>query len=195
MADLSARVALTAALADLARGLEALPAPGAILGGLAAIAHGVQRLTRDIDATVRGDAVTVDRALADLSRFHFEPRVAGARELARKRHVLLLRHVPTGTEVDLSFAWLPFEHEALAAASPHEFAGVSVPVVSVTDLIIYKAVAWRPIDLQDIESLLVLHGDQIDLQRVRSWVRQFSEVLEAPGRVAEMETLIARAGS
>ena len=56
-----------------------------------------------------------------------------------------------------------------------------------------KAVAWRDRDRADIERLLVLHGPKIDLDRIRRLVREFSEMLESPERIAEFEAIIRRA--
>ena len=42
---------LGAAVAALARALGTLHVPGMIIGGIAVIAHGEARLTRDVDAT------------------------------------------------------------------------------------------------------------------------------------------------
>lgn len=59
------------------------------------------------------------------------------------------------------------------------------------DLIIFKAVAWRPVDQQDVERLLVLHGGQIDLERVRRHVRELGDALEVD-RVRDLDAMIAR---
>lgn len=41
--------------------------------------------------------------------------------------------------------------------------------------------------------VLLLHGDRLDLGRVRDVMRQFAEALEEPQRVAELEALIQKA--
>jgi hypothetical protein len=92
----------------------------------------------------------------------------------------------------LSLAWLPFEMEALGRAELLQLRGVEVPVARAEDLVLYKAVAWRDRDRSDIERLFELHGDQIDLDRVRSVLAQFSEALEQPERVSSFETLVQR---
>ncbi|MBI4871005.1 MAG: hypothetical protein HY814_05510 [Candidatus Riflebacteria bacterium] len=112
---------------------------------------------------------------------------------AKRHQVLLLRHDPLGTPVDLSLAWLPYEREAIARATPVEMSETSVPTASPQDLIIYKAVAWRIQDQRDIEKLLLLHGRSIDLVNIRTRVREFAELLEAPERVGEFDALVKRA--
>lgn len=51
------------ALAALAGALDEAGAPWMIIGGIAVIARGVRRFTTDIDAAVRGDAITIERLL------------------------------------------------------------------------------------------------------------------------------------
>jgi hypothetical protein len=47
--------ALERAFAALVRALERAGAPFMAIGGIAVIAHGVRRMTTDIDAVVQGD--------------------------------------------------------------------------------------------------------------------------------------------
>jgi hypothetical protein len=105
----------------------------------------------------------------------------------------LLRHAPSGIEVDLSMAWLPFELEAIAAAESVQIHGARVPVARAEDLVIYKVAAWRPQDQQDVERLMALHGRHMDLRRVRAAVKDLAATLDEPQRVAEFETVLKRA--
>jgi predicted nucleotidyltransferase len=107
--------------------------------------------------------------------------------------VLLLGHEPTGIPIDLTLAWLPFERVALERAEPVDFGGVTIRVATAEDLVIYKAVAWRDRDRADVERLLVRHGREMDLKRLRAAVRQFAEALEEPERVEAFERLLHRA--
>ncbi|MFW6012464.1 MAG: hypothetical protein ACOC92_02005, partial [bacterium] len=67
------------------------------------------------------------------------------------------------------------------------------PVPLPEDLIVYKAVAWRDRDKEDIERLLLLHAEQVDLARVRELVAQFATALDEPERLEQFETLVRRA--
>ncbi|HEX5720387.1 MAG TPA: DUF6036 family nucleotidyltransferase [Thermoanaerobaculia bacterium] len=181
------------AVAALAAALRQLRAPGMIIGGMAVIARGVPRLTVDVDATVWGADVELLDLFETLARQGIVPRVRDALEFARERQVLLLRHDPTGTPMEVSIAWLPFEREALENATPVEFAGVQVPVALPEDLVIYKALAWRDQDRSDIERLFVLHGQGMDLEKIRGLVSEFARILGEPQRVEEFEALLRRA--
>lgn len=163
-----------------------------IIGGIAVIARGVPRQTVDIDATIWGEAITIDHLVAELARDGILPRMVDAGEFARRHQVLLLRHEPTGTPLEISLAWLPFEREALVRASEVDFGGVAIRVAAVEDLVIYKAVAWRDRDRADIERLLVRHGTEIDLARVRGVIGEFADALDDPDRLDEFDALVQR---
>lgn len=184
---------LLEALQALAAALRQIKAPGMIIGGIAVIARGVPRLTVDADATVWGEQVDLEDLFQILGQHQIVPRIQDALRFARERQVLLLRHDPSGTPIEVSIAWLPFEKEALKKATLVRFAGTKIPVAMPEDLVIYKALAWRDQDRYDIERLIVLHGKTMDLERIQSFVEQFAEILEDPQRVQEFNRLVQRA--
>jgi hypothetical protein len=153
----------------------------------------VARATVDIDATVSARAVEPERLAATLARHGILPRLGNALDFARARHVFLAEHRPSGVPVDVSLGWLPFEEEAMAAAEIHEIAGVRTPVARAEDLVIYKMVAARPRDLDDVENLLTVHGRSLDLRRIRAHVADFAAALEDAERPAALERLLRRA--
>jgi len=183
---------LRIAIGAVADALAALPVSGMIIGGVAVIARGVPRTTRDVDLTVEGGKLELPDLLAQLGGVGFAPRIDDAIRFAAANQVLLLRHTSSGIDIDLSIAWLPFETEAIAAAESLELGGAQVPVARAEDLVIYKAIAFRPQDQQDIERLATLHGDTIDFDRVRRIVAQFADALDEPERAAQVEQLLTR---
>ena len=164
-----------------------------IIGGVAVIAAGVPRETIDIDATVLGSMTDVESIVATFARHDIVPRIDDAVGFARERHVLLLQHTPSGVTIELTFAWLPFEEEALARATEIDIQGLKVRVALPEDLIVYKAAAWRDRDRSDIERLLVLYLDQLDLPRVRQLVADIGTALDDPHRIEQFDDLVARA--
>lgn len=184
--------ALGGTLEALRSALDEIGAPAMIIGGIAVIARGVPRQTIDVDATVWGADLEIERALEVLERYGIEPRIRDAADFARERQILLLHHVASKTPIDLSLAWLPFEREALEKSTEVDFGGISLRIARPEDLVILKAVAWRDRDRSDIERLLVLYGQEIDLGRVRRIVAEFADVLEDPQRSRELEELIRR---
>jgi hypothetical protein len=182
---------ITVALEDLVPVLDKHRGHSLVIGGIAVIARGVPRVTRDIDVAFSGADVTLRGLMADLERAGIVSRIDDALAFAAESQVLLSRHAETGVDIDVSLAWLPFEMEAIAAAGPALVGSVKLQVAQPEDLIIYKAVAWRPQDQQDVERLLFLHGARMDLARVRRHVRDLGEAMEQD-RVRELETMIRR---
>lgn len=160
-----------------------------VIGGIAVIMRGVRRMTTDIDATIAGDAVT-PAALVNVFALHeIVPRIPNAVSFARRNQVLLLRHAPSAVDLDVSFAWTPFEHEALEARTRARYGNTTVPTARAEDLVIYKALAARPKDSEDISALLALHPE-IDLARVREHLAHLAELAEMPELVDKLERLI-----
>lgn len=185
--------ALLKAIAALRDALGEVGASHMIIGGVAVIARGVPRQTDDVDATVWAEGLSLERLVEALGRHAIVGRIPDLVAFAHERQVLLLKHAPSGTPMEVTLAWLPFEREALARAERVDFEGVEFPVATAEDLVVYKTVAWRDRDRADIERLLALHGRQMKLDRVRAVVAQFAEALDEPGRVADLETIICRA--
>ncbi len=114
------------------------------------------------------------------------PRESDTLAFAHESRVFLLRHQPTGIDVDVAVGSLPFEEEAVARARKVRVAGVSVPLPTPEDLVIMKAIAHRERDLLDIEGLVAAHPD-LDAERIRRWVRTFADTLETPELYEDLE--------
>jgi hypothetical protein len=185
---------LQQALRELASVLSATGAPWMVIGGIAVIARGVRRFTTDIDAVVRGDEIEIGKLIAALRKRRIVPRIPEAEQFARENLVLLLRHEPSGVDFDVSFAWTAFEHEAIAAATIATFGSVAAPMPRPDDLIVFKAIAGRGRDIDDMTALLALYPN-LDLTRVRARVRELAGAAETPELVAGLETAIAAAAA
>jgi len=177
-------------LEDLVAWLEAGEVPGMVIGGLAASLLGRPRLTRDVDVLVLLAEGRWAEFLAAGTEFGFTPRRSDALAFARETMVLLLRHEKSGIDVDLVFGSLAFEKEAVARVTWMELGGIRVPLPLSEDLIIMKAVAHRPRDLADIEAILAAHP-KLNLKKVRRWVREFSQALEMPEILSDLEALLS----
>jgi hypothetical protein len=163
-----------------------------VIGGIAVIAHGVQRMTTDIDAVIQGDAVSVTELIARLRAQRIVPRIAAAEAFAAKNLVLLTRHEPTEVDLDLSLGWTAFEREALAARKVIRYGAARVPMARVEDLLVFKAIAGRSRDVDDAITLLNLYP-RVDVKRVRLRVIALADLAEAPELVRGLDAIL-RAG-
>lgn len=177
-------------MADLVAWLKSARTEGIVIGGVAASLLGRPRATRDVDAMVFIDESRWESLLAEGEKFGFKPRHPDALAFAGEARVLLVRHEPSGIDVDIAFGALTFEKEAVERAVWTDVAGARIPLSTPEDLIVMKAVAHRPRDLADIESVLDAHPS-LDLARVRRWVREFSAALAMPDILADFEKILA----
>ena len=184
---------LAAALRDLTAWFDGAGTRGIVIGGVAASLLGRPRATRDVDGLVILAEPEWEGFLAAAARFHIEPRIAEPLEFARQARILLMRHAPSGVDLDVSLGTLPFEVDAVAHAREHVVAGITIRLPRPEDLIVMKAVAGRPRDRSDIESLLDAH-DALDLARVREVVGGFAEAIGAPELLADLDAILAAKG-
>ncbi len=185
--------ALSATIRAVELGLRKLGRPHMIVGGIAIIARGVPRLTRDVDATVWAPGLDLRDLVNALGQQRIAGRVPDFIQLAKENQVVFLEHTPTKTPLEILLAWLPFELVAMQRAETLKLGSVNAPVALAEDLVIYKVAAWQDRDRDDVERLLVLHAAHMDLSRIRELVRQFAEALDAPERIVEFEQVLGRA--
>ncbi len=163
---------------------------GVIIGGIAASLLGTPRYTVDLDAVFLLSIEDVPRLLSAAAGRGIEPRIPNCVEFARKSRVLLLRHVNSGTDIDISLGILPFEVEMVEHSKVHEIGPIQLRLPAPEDLIILKAVAHRPKDLEDIRAIAASHPD-LDKTRIQYWVEQFGEALDLPQLWNSIQQLLA----
>jgi hypothetical protein len=178
-------------LRHLVAWLQAGKVQGVVIGGVAASLWGRPRLTRDVDALVLLEEGRWGEFLAAGAGHGFLPRRADALAFARETWVLLVRHGESDIDLDLVFGSLPFEKEAVIRAKWVDLGGVAIPLSSPEDLIIMKAVAHRPRDLEDIAAILAAQPG-LNVRRVRRWLREFSGALEMPEILNDLEALLSQ---
>jgi len=162
---------------------------GVIIGGIAVGFLGRPRLTEDVDAMFLLSAQDIPKFLEAAKNENIEPRIPNADEFARKNRVLLLQHSPTETNIDISLGIMPFEEEVVERGVVQSTATLSVRLPSPEDLIVMKAVAHRPKDLEDIQTI-VDKNPKLDISRIEKWVKQFAEVLEMPSLWDDIESIL-----
>ncbi len=137
----------------VARFLESIGAPYALIGARAVGARGYPRMTLDYDFLTADDRVLnpeVWRPLeqtgvsADPRKGDYDDPIAGVVHL----------DFADGGEADVLLARWKWELEVIQRAEPIDVGGIVVPVPLTSDLILLKLVAGGPIDLQDVVALV-----------------------------------------
>lgn len=174
---------------SLQRLLQKYENRGVIIGGIAVGFLGKPRFTADVDAIF---LLSIDDIPQFLEFAHEEgivPRIQNAKEFARKNRILLLKHSLTDTDIDISLGILPFEEEMVERGSIKSVANLSVRLPTPEDLIIMKAIAHRPKDLDDIKTIVEKYPI-LDGERIKQWVIAFAEALEQPELWRQIERLL-----
>jgi predicted nucleotidyltransferase len=175
-------------LDDLMQWIETERLEATVIGGVAAGLQGQPRLTEDVDVVVfEADAESL---IVSGARHRFEPRVADALGFSRRTRVLLMKH-HSGVDVDLSLGALPFEREVIERAQRIDAGGIQISIATPEDLIVMKALARRPQDIADIAGIIEVQPD-LDVDRIRRWVREFSAILDMPEILDDLELLLRR---
>jgi hypothetical protein len=99
---------------------------GVIIGGIAVGFLGRPRFTADVDAVFLLSTNDISQFVKLAQVEDIFPRIPEAEEFARKNRVLLLRHKPTETDIDISLGILPFEEEMVERGSTKTFADLSI---------------------------------------------------------------------
>lgn len=116
-------------------------------------------MTRDIDVLVLVDDSDWERVIASAANYGIVPRISDVLEFAARTRVLLLRHVATNRGIDVLLGGVAFDREMIARSSMISLGQLQVRVPAPEDLVTMKAVARRPRDIADIESILDVHRD------------------------------------
>ena len=127
-----------------------------VIGAVARNAWAPPRATTDIDLTISARAGTLEAIEASL-------RAVGYRRVRQQQAdpseqlpdiVMFRSEEPALRQVDLLIAKTDFEEEVLRRAVRVEVASHATPVATPEDLVVYKLLADRPRDREDIRAIL-----------------------------------------
>lgn len=150
--------------------------PWYLFGAQAVVAHGVPRLSADVDVTVRLTPDTPEAFVEEMRAAGFEPRIHDG-EFVRRTRVLPFVHLATSMPLDVVLAGSGLEDEFLDRARPLDISGVSVPTIDPGDLIVAKILAGRPKDIEDARGLWKARGSGMDARKIAATLRLLEEAL------------------
>jgi hypothetical protein len=167
---------LDRAVHDITNVLDSLQIDDAIVGGIANAIWGEPRATIDVGVTVSvGEERLPGTVPALVERFRTE--VANPVAFVQQTRVLPL-DTEDGVRIDVIFALLPFELDAIRRARDVPVAGRTVHVVSVEDLILMKIISERPRDAADAEAMVRLRARELDRDYLEPRIRELATALE-----------------
>ena len=172
-------LSLIPALVSLQHLIERFDNQGIIIGGVALSLLARPRFTADVDALLLVDDDDIPHLIGMAEQEGLVPRIPDALAFAQQQRVLLLQHRDSSINVDIALGLLLFEIEAVGRSQVYQIATLSLRLPTPEDLIIFKAVAHRPKDLLDIQTMIECYP-HLDTQYIAERVREFAQLLEMP---------------
>lgn len=165
---------LITVLANVIRGLNDRGADYALAGGLAYGALVEPRATTDVDLLILLDEAAPEK-IAALFSAAFDSVVPHPGPMDfRGLSIWRVVGIRGGKEVvvDLLLAQSAFLRMALERKRTVEFQGLALPIVTLEDLVILKAMAGRLQDLADLEKIKQRPGLRVDWTYVGDWQKK-----------------------
>lgn len=141
-------------------------------GGAIALAYyATPRATIDIDVNVFVGSERADEVLSALARL-------GAEDPTESESIRLRRdgqaRIRWGTTpVDLFFSYDAFHDACMERRRAFPFGeGETIQVLAAEDLVVFKAIFDREKDWRDIAELVFAVGDELDTDRIESWLER-----------------------
>ena len=147
-----------------------------VIGGQALLRYGEPRLTKDIDITVGCAPFEAAPVLRVIEALGLRILVDNVEDFLSKTFVLPVQDIESSLRIDLIFSLSEYERSALQRAQIVDIRGVEVRFISPEDLIIYKIVAGRPRDIEDVKNVL-LKNKNLDERMIRRWLKEYDAAL------------------
>ena len=158
------------------------------IGGLAVQHWGRPRVTDDIDLTLLTGFGGEEKFIAELLRL-FPSRIDDAADFALRNRVLLLR-MPEGFGIDVALGALDFEASAVNRATEVEMLpDVRLRLCTAEDLIVMKVFADRPLDWEDVISVVRRQRGRVDWSYVNAQLEPLAELKGAPELVVRLRRI------
>ena len=164
-------------LKRLATAFDSLKIPYMIIGGQAVMLYGEPRQTLDVDVTVRLSPADKDKIDALVEKAGLNRPREKQLEVLKKNLVLPLIDSASGIPVELIFSPYGFEDEVIRGAIARDIGGISVRFISADDCVIYKVIAGRPRDLEDIRGILKRSRALLDFDKIEDNLHQIESAM------------------
>jgi predicted nucleotidyltransferase len=148
--------------------------PYIIIGGQAVNLHGIVRATQDIDITLGIDTGKMEELLKIILKLNLIFLKENPEEFAKKFWVMPVFEKKSKIKIDFAFSFSPFEKNAIKRAVKIKIKNQIVKFCSIEDLIVFKVIAGRAIDLFDVRNIILRNG-KFDRKYVLKWIKLFED--------------------
>ncbi|MBI3269262.1 MAG: hypothetical protein HYZ53_09590 [Planctomycetes bacterium] len=151
--------------------LDAAQVPHFVYGGVAAAVWGMPRETQDVDIVLCLADDRLVQVLAAFRKARYRIQEDADRTFAIDGWTRIWRR---GRWADLHRAVDALDNSAFARRRSVRLFDCDVPLAAPEDLVLYKLMAYRPRDLDDVERILIRQRPTLDLAYLRRWADEIA---------------------
>jgi len=159
--------------------------PYMVIGGIANSFYGEPRQTYDIDIKIKiTDLISLETLIDKLSKISsfIQPNPT---EFAKEMRVLPVKI--DDTIIDLIFADLKYEQDAIENSIKNKFDSIELNVCTPEDLVIQKCISEREKDWNDIKNIIRINRNKLNTDYLIKHCRELSIWLSNPDLLMKIE--------
>lgn len=147
--------------------------PWMLMGGLATSVWAEPRATYDLDFVISADPTQLHALQTRLNKYGLKQIPKGTRTIQNLAYLTFLyQSRRTPLYLDLFLARNEYQQVALSRRRPITFRGRKLFVISPEDLVLYKLIAGRGRDLDDVREILTSQLSITDFAYLKRWAKQ-----------------------
>lgn len=147
-----------------------------VIGGQAVLIYGEPRLTKDIDITLGVGPDKLNQVKVVVKKLGLKILTNNIEDFVRQTMVLPVLDEKSDIRIDFIFSFTPYEQQAINRAKKINILNVLVNFASLEDLIIFKIIARRERDIEDVR-LILLKNIKYDKHYIVKWLKEFDDAL------------------
>ncbi len=145
------------------------------IGGIAVSAWAVPRATYDVDAVALIDEKKIDDFLVLCRKYGFDYDEDSPVKHIQRLSFLTLSAATSSSEkiyTDVFLARGLYFQSAIKRKKILTVFDIRIPVISPEDLILYKLIAGRNRDIEDVHEILLRQKDNLDMPYMKQWAEE-----------------------
>ena len=152
--------------------------PYMLIGGQALLLYGIVRSTRNIDITLGIDSDNYTEIVKVCEELSLKILPKEPHKFADQTRTLPAEELNCHIRIDFIFSFSPYERQAIERAQQKTLGGYPANFASSEDLIIFKMIAGRAVDIEDVKGILNAKADSIDFDYIYKWLSDFANIPE-----------------
>lgn len=163
-------------LKKLASELNKNNIPYMVIGGQAVLIYGEPRLTKDIDIILGVGPEKLNQVKVVVKKLGLKILTNNIENFVRQTMVIPVLDEKSDIRIDFIFSFTPYEQQAINRAKKINILNALVNFASLEDLIIFKIIARRERDIEDVR-LILLKNNKYDKHYIVKWLKEFDDAL------------------